>query len=186
MPFDPSLAPRDPSVGPLDPTRVAALLEASRTAIEAELLALGDDLAQWRPGPDEWSATEAVGHIIEADRRGFGGRIRRILEQDGVAEQGWDQIATAKARRDVERPVAQLIAELGEVRAAGIVTVRALRLEDLDRHAIHDAVGRVTIGELLQEWVFHDRNHLRQVLLSAQARVWPAMGDTRRFTRPDA
>jgi len=44
---------------------------------------------------------------------------------------------------------------------------------------------RVTIGELLQEWVFHDRNHLRQVLLSAQARVWPAMGNTRRFTRSD-
>jgi len=185
MAFDPSLAPRDATVAPLDPSSVVDLLEASRAAIEAELLALGDDLARWRPGPDEWSATEAVGHIIEADRRGFGGRIRRILEQDGVAEQGWDQLAVARDRKDVERPVAALIAELGEVRAAGIATVRSLRTEDLDRHAIHSNVGRVTIGELLQEWVFHDRNHLRQVLLSAQARVWPAMGNTRRFTRSD-
>ncbi len=185
MAFDPSQAPRDPTVEPLDPSGVAGLLEASRAAIEAELLALGDDLARWRPGPDEWSATEAVGHIIEADRRGFGGRIRRILDQDGVAEQGWDQLAVARERNDVERPVGAILAELAEVRSAGIATVRALRPDDLDRHAIHGTVGRVTIGELLQEWVFHDRNHLRQVLLSAQARVWPAMGNTRRFTRSD-
>jgi len=185
MAFDPSLAARDPAVPPLEPSRVVDLLEASRAAIEAELRALGDDLAQWRPGPDEWSATEAVGHIIEADRRGFGGRIRRILEQDGAAEEGWDQLAVARERKDVERPVAMILAELGEVRSAGIATVRALRPEDLDRHAIHGTVGRVSIGELLQEWVFHDRNHLRQVLLSAQARVWPAMGNTRRFTRAE-
>jgi hypothetical protein len=185
MAFDPSVAPRDQAVAPLNASRVADLLEASRAAIEAELRALGDDLARWRPGPDEWSATEAVGHIIEADRRGFAGRIRRILEQDGVAEQGWDQLAVARERKDVERPLAAILAELGEVRSAGIATVRSLRPDDLDRHATHGTVGRVTIGELLQEWVFHDRNHLRQVLLSAQARVWPAMGNTRRFTRSD-
>ena len=131
MAFDPSQAPRDPTVKPLDPSAVAGLLEASRSAIEAELLALGDDLARWRPGPDEWSATEAVGHIIEADRRGFGGRIRRILDQDGVAEQGWDQLAVARERNDVERPVGAILAELAEVRSAGIATVRALRPEEL-------------------------------------------------------
>ena len=80
MAFDPSLAPRDPSVAPLEPAQVADLLDAAAGAIEAELRALGDDLARWRPGPEEWSATEAVGHIIEADRRGFAGRIRRILD----------------------------------------------------------------------------------------------------------
>jgi hypothetical protein len=46
--------------------------------------------------------------------------------------------------------------------------------------------GPLLIGELLQEWVFHDRNHLRQMLANSQARAWPAMGNTQRFTRPDA
>ena len=36
--------------------------------------------------PDEWSADECVGHIIEADRRGRAGRIRRILAEDNIAE----------------------------------------------------------------------------------------------------
>ena len=36
----------------------------------------GDD-GGWRPAPGEWSANECVGHLIEAERRGFAGRIRR-------------------------------------------------------------------------------------------------------------
>ena len=44
----------------------------------AELTALGAD-GGWRPEPGEWSANECVGHLIEAERRGFAGRIRTIL-----------------------------------------------------------------------------------------------------------
>jgi hypothetical protein len=39
---------------------------------------------------------------------------------------------------------------------------------------------------LLREWCFHDRNHVRQLLTVVQARAWPVMGNTRRFTVPDA
>jgi hypothetical protein len=184
--FDPTLAPRDDAVTPLAPGQVADLLDSSGMAMARELRALGDALAWFRPGPTEWCATEVVGHVIEADRRGFAGRIGRILERDGVEESGWDQLAVAAARRDAERPVADVIAELRSGRDAGIALVRSLRAVDLGRSAVHASVGRVTIADLLQEWVFHDRNHLRQLLLSAQTRVWPAMGDTRRFTRADA
>jgi hypothetical protein len=43
----------------------------------------------------------------------------------------------------------------------------------------------VTVRDLLHEWVFHDRNHLRQILANGQARAWPAMGNARRFSHPD-
>jgi hypothetical protein len=186
MGFDPTTGPRDPSILPLTPAAAVALLESSGAAFVAELEALGDELARWRPGPDEWCANEVAGHVIEADRRGFGGRISRILTDDGVAEEGWDQLAVAAARRDVERPVADVIAEFRAGREAALRVVRALRPEDLHRRAQHARVGEVTIADLLQEWVFHDRNHLKQLLLSAQARVWPAMNNTRRFTDPNA
>ena len=185
MAFDPTLAPRDPGVAPLAPVAVAALLEAPRDAIVAELRAMGDELAGWSPAPGEWSAKTCLGHIIEADRRGFGGRIRRILAEDGVAEQGWDQLEVAADRADDRRSLDDLLAEFITGRDAGIAVIRGLRDEDLGRHAVHGTVGRVTIGELLQEWIFHDRNHHRQLLANAQARVWPAMGATRRFTNPD-
>lgn len=186
MGFDPTIRPRDPSVQALTPAAAGALLASSGAAFASELEALGDELARWRPGPEEWCANEVAGHVIEADRRGFGGRIARILEADGVAEAGWDQLAVAAARRDAERPVADVVAEFRTARAEALRIVRSLRPADLGRHARHDRVGRVTISELLQEWVFHDRNHLKQLLLTAQARVWPAMGNTRQFTDPEA
>ena len=184
--YDPTILPRDPSMAPLTPHRTASLLAASGKAIEAELSALGDDLAHRRPGPDEWCATEVVGHVIEADRRGFGGRIARILEHDGVVERGWDQVAVARERGDATRPVADVLVEFHAGRQDALAIVRRIRPGDLRRHAVHDRVGVVTIADLLGEWVWHDRNHLRQLLLSAQARVWPAMGNARRFVDPSA
>ena len=180
----PDVTPTD-GLAPLSPARVSGFLRASRDHIVNELTALGDDWARWRPAPDEWSANEALGHIIEADRRGFAGRIERILAVDGVAEQGWDQIAVAAARRDNDRTVAEILGEFETERAAGIAVVDGLGEADLDRFAIHDRVGRVTVRDLLHEWVFHDRNHIRQIMANAQARAWPAMGNARRFSHPD-
>lgn len=186
MGFDPTDVVAPPDLAPLAPAQVAAFLAAARDHVVEELTAMGDAVGGWRPAPGEWSANECVGHLIEADRRGFAGRIRRILAEDGVAEVGWDQIAVAAARRDWERPVAAVIEEFATGRNEGIALVTALAPSDLDRSAEHAAVGRVTVGELLQEWVFHDRNHIRQLLANAQARAWPRMGNTQRFTRPEA
>ena len=188
MAFDPTSvgAGGGDQAGALSPERVASLLAAAESHIVAELEALGGELAGWRPAPAEWSANECVGHLIEADRRGFTGRIQRIRATNGVSEEGWDQLGVAAARRDWERPVGDVIDEFRVGRQAGIAIVRSLRPEELARHAVHARVGVVTISELLQEWVFHDRNHIRQLLANAQARVWPAMGGTRRFTDPRA
>ena len=185
MAFDP--ADVDPVEGlePFTTAEIAALLRASASHITAELTALGDRWAQWRPAPGEWSANEALGHIIEADRRGFGGRIRRILAVDGVEEHGWDQVGVAAQRRDHEKTVAAILDEFSTGRTAGLELIASLTDADLERHAIHDRVGRVTVRDLLHEWVFHDRNHVRQILANGQARAWPAMGNTRRFSHPD-
>jgi len=185
MPFDPAdVSPTD-GLEPFTLLQVTAFLRAARDQIVLELGALGDTWAPWRPAPGEWSANECVGHIIEAERRGFAGRIERILAVDGVVEPDWDQVAVAAARRDNERPVAAILEEFASGRATAISLVRALGPADLARYAVHVRVGRVTVSDLLHEWVFHDRNHIRQLLANAQARAWPSMGNTRRFSHPD-
>ena len=184
MAFDPADVEPVDGLEPLTTAQIAAFLRASGAQIRAELLALGDTWAQWRPAPGEWSANEALGHIIEADRRGFGGRIRRILAVDGVEEHGWDQLAVAAERRDHEKTVDAILEEFTTGRIGGLEVVESLREADLERFAIHDRVGRVTVRNLLHEWVFHDRNHVRQILANGQARAWPAMGNARRFSHP--
>jgi DinB family protein len=175
-----------PAIDPaIDPARIADLLEAAAATILAELEALGPE-ARWRPAPGEWSANECLGHLLEAERRGFNGRIRRILAEDKPVLQGWDQVGVAVARRDHERLPVELLAEFLPLRADSIDLVRSLRAEDLSRTGMHDRVGELAIGDLLGEWVHHDRNHIRQILAVTQARVWPQMGNARRFVDPDA
>jgi hypothetical protein len=172
----------DPALGV---ERIAALLAAASTTITAELDALGD-AGGWRPEPGEWSANECVGHLIEAERRGFAGRIRHILAEDRPVLVAWDQPSVAAARRDHERDGRELAAELAAWRADSVTLVRRLTAEDLQRVGRHPEVGDLRVDELLGEWVHHDRNHVRQLLAVTQSRVWGQMGNARRFIRPDA
>ena len=78
----------------------------ARRPSSAELAGLGA-AAGWRPAPGEWSANECVGHLIEAERRGFAGRIRRIVDAAKGDQphlppdlEAWDPPAVAAARRD--------------------------------------------------------------------------------------
>src|SRR3989337_1419006 len=163
--FDPTRLPRVPSAPGLTVDEVARLLHATAEIVAAELYALGDR-AGWRPAGGEWCANEVVGHIVESDRRGFTGRIRRILaapEGNEPDEEGWDQPSVAAARGDCAKPGTVLIDELTASRADAIDLVRSLRPEDLDRAALHRAVGRITVRELLNEWCLHDRTHLQQL-----------------------
>src|SRR3954464_15779867 len=126
MAFDPADVTSVDGLGPLSTATIAALLTTARDALVTEMTALGDDWARWRPRPGEWSANECLGHIIEADLRGFAGRIERILAEDGVGEQGWDQVQVAADRRDNERALADILAEFRTGRDAGIMLVARL------------------------------------------------------------
>lgn len=181
-------AANDLALTPVPPARIAALLVASATIVVAEIAALGPD-GGWRPEPGEWSANECVGHLIEAERRGFAGRIRRILSADrpdiAADLEDWDPPAVAAARADNLRSGDELATEFATLREDGIALVRSLGAVDLDRVGIHPAVGPLRVGDLLGEWVHHDRNHIRQLLAVTQARVWGQMGNARRFSQED-
>ena len=63
----------------LRPPEVAACLDAAMATLRAELGALPERVLAWHTADGEWCAKEVVGHLIEAERRGFAGRIRIIL-----------------------------------------------------------------------------------------------------------
>ena len=175
-----------PAAPALEPARIAQLLAATATTVEAELRALGDTGARWRPAAGEWCANEVVGHLVEADLRGFTGRIRTLLAEEDPAFLGWDQPGVAAARGDCAKSPDELLAEFLPLRAEGIELILRLTPDDLGRAGKHNVVGRLTAGEIVTEWVHHDRNHVRQLLAIGQAIAWPQMGNARRFSDPDA
>ena len=165
----------------LTPSDVAGCLQGAMAMLRAELGALPERVLTWHPAAGEWCAKEVVGHLIEAERRGFAGRIRIILGADRPALQAWDQNEVARARRDCARPIAALLDELQTLRTESAALVRGLRPADLDRGGEHPKVGFLRVRDLLHEWVHHDRNHIRQALANVQAYVWPAMGNSQKF-----
>ena len=172
-----------PTPDVLTPAEIADALDAARATLRAELGALPDRVLTWHPGAGEWCAKDVVGHLIEAERRGFAGRIRIILERERPALQTWDQNEIARARRDCARPMSELLDELTALRRDSAALVRGLRDADLDRGGDHPNVGALRVRDLLQEWVHHDRNHIRQAMANVQAYVWPAMGNSQKFSR---
>lgn len=164
----------------LAPDQVAVYLEASCALIEAELTALGDD-ASWHQAPGEWCAREVVGHLIEAEKRGFAGRIRIILANDRPKLEAWDQDAVEKERNDCARVTDSLWMEFMGLRHDSVNLVTSLKPSDLDRTGLHPKVGELKVRGLLEEWIYHDRNHTKQLLSIAMERVWPFMANSQKF-----
>ena len=169
---------------PLAPKQIATLLDASRRAIILEVEALvpyGD----FRPIPGIWCPNEVVGHLIEADKRGFAWRIRSMIAEENPALHTWVPTAVEAARHDDGRDSSELAAEFGALRDESLALVRSLGPAALARPGRHPQVGDVTVRDILHEWVHHDRDHLAQLTALTQRLVWPGMGNARRFSEPD-
>ena len=67
-----------PSSAPFSTSEIASLLTAAMEAIRGEYSRLPRRVLAFRPAPGEWSGLEVLGHLIEAEQRGFAGRIRLI------------------------------------------------------------------------------------------------------------
>jgi hypothetical protein len=158
---------------------IAQLLESTCALIEAEMKALGDEGCRFHFKPGEWCVNECVGHIIEAERRGFGGRIRDILA--GKPLLSWDQVQVERDRKDCERMSQSIWMEFLGLRHDYIAMVRELKPGNLEMSGVHPKVGVLRVRDLLHEWVYHDRNHTRQLLAVQQERVYPQMGNSQKF-----
>lgn len=166
----------------MTPAEIAGVLEISGRAYADLLRSLPAEVASWQPAPGEWCVSACLGHVIETERRSFAGRIRIILADAEPALETWDQGAAAESRNDCARKPADLVAEFEPVRRDSVTLVRSLRPDALQRGGIHPEVGRLTVAELLHEWVHHDGNHLRQAYANVQAYAWRSMGNAQRFT----
>ncbi len=168
------------------PSHVARLLGSALESIRAEMTAAPPEALRWRPDQGEWCVLEVVGHLIEAEQRGFAGRIRQILERPGLDLASWDQVAVAASRRDRERDPAALLEEFARLRADAVGLVSGLADADLVKHGEHPKVGRLRVRDLLHEWVHHDRNHIRQMMANLQGFVWLHMANAQRFSEEEA
>ena len=151
--------------------------------MRVECTGLSPAVLRWHPAPGEWCVLEVIGHLIEAEERGFAGRVRTLLAEADPLFRSWDQNAVARERRDCEKDPASLLAEWTRLRG-GTAVVEALRPEDLARSGRHPTVGRLSIAD------FWRSGSTTTAITSDRSwptckRVWPHMGNAQRFSRPE-
>jgi hypothetical protein len=166
---------------PLDLDEITSVLQSTPILLEQQAKVLPDRVAVWHPSGGKWCVKEIVGHLIEEDKRDFVGRIRLMLDQDEPRLAVNDQDEVARARNDCAKSLGTLLDEFCTVRSNGASFVGRLKGEELNRRGVHPKIGAISVGNLLNEWIYHDLNHLRQIEANVQRFLWDHLGNMQQF-----
>ena len=137
---------------------VRAVLAATPARWQALTDTLPIALLERPPQPGQWSALDCLRHLSDTERWVFPVRVRAFLE--GRDFEGFDP--DAEGSHGTPGSPADLIAGFTAMRAGSLVLLETVVSGDLPRTAHHEELGRVTLGEMLHEWVAHDLNHTIQ------------------------
>jgi hypothetical protein len=149
------------------PDRWAAL-----GAVDASVLAR-------QPKPGEWSALQALQHVVDTEAGVF--RVRVLAIRDGAESfPGFDPDAEGHVDHP-EGSVAELAARLAPMRAESLALLDTVTEADLARSSRHAELGVVSMAELLNEWAAHDTNHLVQAERATMQAFIPHAGPWRHY-----
>jgi uncharacterized damage-inducible protein DinB len=139
---------------------------------------LTDEQTLWKPGPDRWSVAEILEHLSHVEAHYFRAAMDVLLGGQGNEIAPYDQNAYAAAGTYSGREPEESFAHWEEQRDDNVeFLMENLSLRTLKRTAMHPELGPVTPEDLLNEWVFHDLGHVRQIVeLVRAALYYPKLG----------
>ena len=151
-------------LGSDDPAQVqAATPERART-----LLREAGDLAATRPAPSEWSAQEAVGHIVHAEVVSTA-RYRWILAHDRPPLIGYDQDLWVEALRPGSESPDRLLDLFSALRLANLELWRESTPDERARVGVHQERGEESYDLTFRLIAGHDRLHMDQAVSALEA-----------------
>jgi hypothetical protein len=171
----PPAAPEHPRTFTIDHLPIATASLRNTPAVLSSLLANAPEtLLYSREAPDAWTPIQVVEHLVVAEQQAWMPRVRVILS----GEQQLPPFDRFKHLSREPRLVAGALAEFALLRAESLDVLATLQLtaQDLERTAIHHALGRVTLSQLLATWVAHDLGHLAQISRTMARQLHDAVG----------
>jgi hypothetical protein len=131
-----------------------------------------DDVLRRRPEAGEWSALEVVHHLVDCERLVFPVRIRAML--GGASEiPAVDEHAMTW---HLDRPAGEVVETFAGLRAATVALLATITGPDLERRAVHEDYGPVTIGHKVHYLAAHDLAHLQQIERAVMQPLIPGAG----------
>ena len=118
---------------------------------------------RFKPDSNVFSVLESVCHLRDIEIEGYARRLELLLEEDSPLLPDLDGTALCGARRYNQQVFATALQDFVAARQTNLQTLRRLAPVDLDRRGEYENLGVVTLDQLLDMWVTHDREHLLEL-----------------------
>ncbi|HEY6124274.1 MAG TPA: DinB family protein, partial [Steroidobacteraceae bacterium] len=117
--------------------------------------------ASWDGVPSEaFTAIEQICHVRDIEVEGYQVRFRRTLDELSPLLPSIDSETVAKQRNYGSADPATVFADFRAAREQTLVLLRRLSEPDLDRPAVFEGYGPVTMRALIHYLCSHDQQHL--------------------------
>ena len=134
----------------------------------------------WQPAPERFSITMVLAHLADVEVHTVMNRIRAVAAEKDPVLPAYDQEALFRAGK-VFRASEEMERFAGR-RAETIAYLRTLPSKAMQRIGRHEELGEVRLEEILNECMFHDLGHLRQIAELYRARVfYPKIGGFQKY-----
>jgi hypothetical protein len=143
-----------------------AALEAFPAELEKHYAAFPREFVHWAPAswegvPSEpFTAIEQVCHVRDIEIEGYHQRFTRTLNEHQPLLASIDSEAVARERDYAAADVAEVFADFRRARATTVALLRGLDSSQLDRSAVFEGYGPVSLRGLVHYLCSHDQQHL--------------------------
>lgn len=148
---------------------VFGLFASQIQTLHSMLAHLSDDQASFRPGPDEWSIKQVVGHISDCERV-FAYRALRISRNDQAPLAGFEQDDYVREATFDECALGDLLDEFELLRRANILAFSRLTDEQILRCGTASGFP-VSVRGLLYIMAGHVEHHIESLEVDYLAKL---------------
>ena len=141
---------------------VVGALAAAPRAIRRAIGRVSSRRLARRPAPREWSPTEVLGHLLDAEVA-LAFRIRKLAAEPGGVIVAWDQEKWTDGLHHRRGDARTLLDAYTALRVANVEQVRRFTPAQRAAAGRHPEYGRLRVREMLEHWAEHDLNHLAQI-----------------------
>ncbi|HEY4127082.1 MAG TPA: DinB family protein [Gammaproteobacteria bacterium] len=131
--------------------------------LEDELKRLTDSELRQRQKQGYFSLMEQVCHLRDIEVEGYTRRLQLLLAEDHPKLHDLDGTALAKVRDYNAQPFLPALTAFQAARHANLLRLERMHERDLARRGHLEKVGEISIGRLLDLWVAHDREHMKEI-----------------------
>jgi len=160
------------------------LLERTPRMLSSLLEDLSDPWLSANEGPDTFSPSDVVGHLIHAEETDWIPRLMIIVQQ-GESQPFTPFERFAFRQKYQGLPISGLLERFEALREQNLEQLRSLNLlaDHLELVGMHPDLGRVTLKQLLAAWVVHDLTHIAQIVRVIAKQYDEAVGPWKAYMR---